>query len=172
MGDWDSHNRAVAKASVEEYLKKVKANIVAKLREVAKMMVDWIDGKFEPIPPYTPGGNDNFPVWFGDMHDATGVGLYVDGRTEYFMPWVSRIAPQSSTNYNGEIWGHEMLQQAITNTASKFPKGIWIILFSAVPYAEKVNVFGSPLGRGIRFFDKSTQELTALILSQMQPMSI
>lgn len=171
MSEWTSHNQAVANKSIEQYLKKVKADIVVRLREVAKMMVDWIDGKFEPIPPYTPGGNNDFPVWFGDLHDATGVGLYMDGRIEYFMPPKKRILPQRSENYTGEIWGHEMLQQAITNTSSKFPKGIWIVLFSAVPYAETINVWGSPLNRGIGFFDKSISELTLLILTQMKPIS-
>lgn len=172
MSEWSAHNRAVISNDIEQYLKKVKDYIITKMREVATTMVNWIDGKFAPVPPYAPGGNSEFPVWWGHLADSTGVGLYIDGRTEYFVPTAIGIKYQKSTNYASQIFGAPMLQQAITNTAAKFPKGIWIILFSAVPYAEKINIFGSPIGRGIGFFDKSIQELTALILSRIQPMSI
>lgn len=163
------HNREVLIKGISQFVKETKAEIVMKLKEVARRMVDFVEGNFTPIPPYRPGGNDDFPVWEGQMRDSTGVGLYVDGRTEYYMPTPKRDGPQHSNNYAGEIWGHEMLQQAITDMASKLPTGIWIVLFSAVPYAYKVNTIGSPRFRGIDYFEKTVDEMTSLILSSITP---
>lgn len=167
---WNAHNMQVVSNGMNLFVAEKKAEIVTKLRAVAKTMVDWIEGQFTPIPPYEPGGNNDFPVWRGHLNDATGIGLYVDGRTEYFMPTSMGIKYQTSEKMPGvKIYGTPFLNQAITDTASRFPEGIWMVLFSAVPYAEDVNTFGSPLGRGVGFFDKSVHEMTSLLLSSLTP---
>lgn len=170
MATWGAHNIKVVANGINLFVAEKKAEVIAKLRAVASMMLAWIEGQFVPMPPYEPGGNSEFPVWRGHLNDATGVGLYVDGRTDYFMPVTREIKHQTSGKMPGvKIYGTQFLRQAITDTASRLPSGIWIVLFSAVPYAEDVNQWGSPIGRGMGFFDKSVSEMTNLLLSNLTP---
>ena len=50
------------------------------------------------------------------------------------------------------IDGSAFLQQAISEASTRFAKGVWFVVFSAVPYAYHIDAHGSPLGRGQDFF--------------------
>lgn len=165
MSEWSAHNQAVVNKSVKDFIAQQKRLLVAKLRKVAKEMLDNVDIGFVR-PPFKPGGSDQFPVWTGQMADSIGLGLYIDGVTEYLMAPKNSIEFQTSGNYQGKIYGHELLQQMITITAAKYPQGIWMVLFTAVPYAQSVDSFGSPADRGVGFFTKLT-EIYSYELTQM-----
>lgn len=154
MGEWTTHNRSVAMTQLQSFLNKKRKTLVSMLRDNADAMVMYVDRGFSPCPPYYGGGTETFPVWEGQMRDSTGVGLYVEGMTNYFMPVPKGNFPQSDTDKGiDNIVGREWLEESISGNTIFFPHGIWITLISAVPYGEKVNREGSPWGRGVGYFD-------------------
>lgn len=163
MGEWTSHNRSLAKSKLQTFLNEKRKQLVSQLRANADAMVMQVDRGFSPIPPYHGGGNEQYPVWEGQMRDSTGVGLYVEGRTEYFMPAPKARNTQFSDNYGNDIVGHELLNESITQGAATHPYGVWLVLYSSVPYAEQVNRVGSPWFRGIGYFDTLKRSLTESI---------
>ena len=75
----------------------------------------------------------------GNLKDATGIGVYSNGVLEKYVPSQIATVPQSSGFHHRneyDSWGHQYLSDAL-EAASKegYGKGIWIVLFSAVPYA-------------------------------------
>lgn len=156
MSEWSAHNQSIIKSKLQTFLNEKRKVLVSMLRAEGESVSMSSDRNFSPCPPYQSkeAGTDNYPVWNAQMRDSTGAGLYIDGRTEYFMPPPKGAGHQSSDNYPHPIFGHEMLEEAITQRASQLPIGIHLVLFSAVPYAEKVNKEGSPWGRGSGYFDR------------------
>ncbi len=164
MNVYHSHNKKVFKIGIENYANKViKAKILEVCKSVAKTIVDEIDYGFS-----IPDGTDLFPVYTANLRDATGVGVYADGVIQYFMPTAKATTTQEYGFQEG-ISGSSLLKQAITNGASRFSRGIWIVLFSTVPYAYGVNVAGSPLMRGIGFFDALKQDLLSEVIVNLMP---
>lgn len=146
----------------------VKPKLVGILNNVADWMVQCVDESFTPFE-YHGGGNDMFPIWESQLRDATGVGVYVDGALTSYKPTARGAEPQtygSDTN----IIGTERLDAALSEAVGEFSSGIWIVLFSAVPYAYKVNVYGSPRGRGIEFFDTLEETLKLEVFANLQPL--
>lgn len=133
-------------------------------------MVGLVDESFRPFE-YYGGGNVIFPVWDSHLRDATGVGIYVDGALTAYKPTRKGLAknPQS---YNGDdnIIGSERLDDALKAASGEFSNGIWIVLFSAVPYAYKVNYEGSPRGRGVEFFDTLEETLKLEVFANLKPL--
>lgn len=166
MSDYTTHNTAVFKRGLNDYSKRViQARIETMLRSVAEKLVYYIDGGF--TPPY---GNKQFPVYTGNLHDATGVGVYIDGRLSAYLP--TAIAVEQQTN-RGEIGidGSIALRNAVQAAASRFSKGMWIVLFSSVSYACKINLQGSTRGRGAGFFDGLGEILFQNVITGLQPIS-
>lgn len=168
MSDYTAHNSKVFKVGLNDYAERViKVKFEAALREVAQKMVDAIDGAFVPFEQYG-GGTTQFPVWQGQLHDATGVGVYIDGRVSSYIPTAKGFDPQFDGEEDG-IVGSERLQQALKSAATQFSKGIWIVLFSAVPYAYKVNEQGSPRHRGQGFFESIKSLLIDDVFAGLKP---
>lgn len=168
MSDYTAHNSKVFKAGVEQYAERViKTKLEAVLREVAQKMVAAIDNAFVPFEQYG-GGTNQFPVWEGQLHDATGVGVYIDGRVSSYIPTTKGFDPQFDGDEDGII-GSERLQQALKSAATQFSKGIWIVIFSATPYAYKVNEHGSPRHRGQGFFDRVKSLLIDDVFAGLKP---
>lgn len=167
MSEHTAHNLKVFKVGVEDFSEHViKAKLVAMLKSVAQDLVNYIDGAFMPWERLI-GGNDNFPVWEGQLHDATGVGVYVDGALASYMPTTKAFEPQY---YEGEVVvGAPRLQAALQAGATTFGKGIWIVLFSAVPYAYQINTYGSRRHRGQDFFEKLRQTLLSDVINGLRP---
>lgn len=141
--------------------KVVKPQLVQILTQKAKMIVSAIDGG-TLIPEYT-----------SNLHDATGIGIYVDGHIEKFMP-TKKATKMAKSGFGGvnhyKIDGSEFLNQAISEAGGRFSKGIWFVIFSAVPYAYHIDNNGSPIGRGKDFFKTISDMSIDEILSGIKPL--
>ena len=131
----------------------VKPKLEAMLRKLAQDTVSYIDGAFSPIPPHAPGGNELFPVWEGQLRDATGCAVYIDGRVSSFIP-TSKARYKQSDKVSGivDIVGSVFLKNAINLASSRFTKGLWIVIFSATPYAFRIDAGGSKSNRRLEAY--------------------
>ena len=147
MKNYASHNKMVFKSTLEDAKYRISRPLLtAKLRKIAVDMVDEIDDSIWV-------NDDTFPKWTSNLPDSTGIAVYDYGTITSFIP------PQYATKaqkygYIQDIWGSQYLKDFINESAGKFSKGIWIVLFSAVPYAGLINEVGSPWPwvRGENFF--------------------
>lgn len=176
MSQYDAHSSNVFSAGLKRFAElQIKPKLLTMCKEVAQQLVLSIDDYFgEFNPPAVPAaGTTQFPVWFGQLHDATGVGVYCDGALSSFLPTKKALdsQPQSHNGITGII-GSEWLQEALSNASSEFATGIWIVLFSSVPYAYKINTQGSPRGRGVGFFEALKQTLLNDVLVGLQPVAL
>lgn len=125
------HNLEIIKKRCRHYLEvEKKAELVAMLSSVAQKLVDYIENDAR-IPEYS-----------SNLRDATGVGVYMNGALASYVPTKKATKKQKSGfHYRNEygIDGAEYLSQAISDAATSFSDGIWIVLFSAVPYAYFLN---------------------------------
>lgn len=151
-----------------------KRMIIDMLKKCAQRIVDAVDGRFTPWPPELPhGGSVEYPVWVGQMHDATGVGIYDDGKVIQYLPTKKALdsQPQMDAAHNDYgIIGNQRLREAIQAGITQFSEGLWIVLFCAVPYANIVNTKGSPWDRGAGFFDKFADGLMEDVLRGLKAM--
>ncbi len=170
MANYTAHNSRVFKAGLKDYADSViTPKLEAVLRDVAQRMVNAIDRVFEPFEQHG-GGTKQFPVLEGQLHDATGVGVYINGRLSSYLPTKKGFDEQVHEGETGII-GSERLQQALNTAVSQFSEGIWIVLFSAVPYAYKVNTVGSPRHRGIGFFERTKSLLIDDVFAGLRPIA-
>lgn len=140
---YQSQNLSVLKEGVKMFVKNVaQPQLVSILRQKAQEVVRLIDSGL--IPEYT-----------ANLHDATGCAVYTDGATSAFIP-TKRAQKQGKSGFDGVnhygIDGSAFLQQAISEASTRFAKGVWFVVFSAVPYAYHIDAQGSPKGRGQDFF--------------------
>ena len=158
-------NEAVIRVGVEAYLvKTIKPKIVSMLRDVAQRIVDTING----VPPT---GTITYPVLTGNMLDATGVAIYDDGATISYLP-TKRATKTTHTGLGGgvkDIDGSLCLQDAIVKGQTTYADGLWIVLFSATPYAFHIDEAGSPIGRGQDFFKNLKQEIYDDVVAGLKP---
>ena len=145
MKNYASYNKMVFKSTLEDAKYRISRPLLtAKLRKIAVDMVDEIDGNLW-------NNDDTFPIWTSNLHDSTGLAVYDYGAIASFIPPQYAAVAQKYGNIQ-DIWGSQYLKDFINESAGKFSKGIWIVLFSAVPYAGLVNAYGSPWERGEDFF--------------------
>lgn len=175
MGNFTSQNSSVFHAGTKNYIEHVvKPKLEAMLRKLAQDTVFYIDCAFVPIPPYAnedgEGGNDKFPVWEGQLRDATGCAVYIDGRVSSFIP-TSRGRYLQHDDESGieNIDGTEFLKNAIELASTRFIKGLWIVLFSAVPYAFRINTEGSPWDRGKGYFETIKNVTVQRVIEGLKP---
>lgn len=166
MSGYEAHNSKVFNAGLNDYAERVvKAKLEAMLRGVAEKLVAYIDGGFTP-----PHGNMQFPVDTGNLHDATGVGVYIDDRLSSYLPTAIAVEQQTDKGEIG-IDGSIALRNAVQAAATLFAKCVWIVLFSTVPYAYRINTQGSMRGRGVGFFDGLGEVLFQNVITGLQPIS-
>lgn len=164
MADYTTHNSKVFKAGLKAFTEHdIKAKLEQMLRNVAERLVAYIDGGFTP-----PTGTWQFPVDTSNLHDATGVGVYIDGRLSSYVPTARANYQQTNKGEIG-IDGAINLRLALNAATAQFSSGIWIVLFSAVSYAYKINTQGSPRGRGVGFFDALGESLFQNVITGLQP---
>lgn len=157
MGKFSGENAKTFKSLVQKYVENdVKSVLVGILKKVAEDMVKTIDRAFT-----MPLGTDEFPVWSANLRDATGVGIYCDGVVQYFCP--TKRASQGIKRGKGPF-GATLLQQTILNGAAEYSKGVWLVLFSSVPYAFYIDKNGSVIGRGVGFFKSLENHIAAQII--------
>lgn len=166
MSTHATHNAKVFKAGLKDFAEReIKTRIESMLRSVAQKLVSYIDGGFTP-----PSGTRQFPVYTGNLHDATGVGVYVDGRLSSYVPTAIAVEQQTDKAQIG-IDGSISLRLALQAATTKFAKGMWIVLFSTVPYAYKINTEGSAWGRGAGYFDSLGEILFQNVITGLQPIA-
>ena len=124
---WMRSNQKLIERRIDEVGNNSLARLLDVLDTVAQDVMEYIDSQ-KVIPIYT-----------GNLKDATGIGVYRNGVLKRYVPSKIATRPQSSGFHHRneyDIWGHQYLSDAL-EAASKegYGKGIWIILFSAVPYA-------------------------------------
>lgn len=175
MSDYTAQNMKAFSEGVKIHIEsQITPKLTAMLERVAATMVQIADASFEPFYGYDPhapfGGNNQFPVWHGQLHDANGVAVYINGKTVSFMPTKRAKVPQSYGSIKN-IVGHDWLKIAIDEGAARFSKGIWIVLFSAVPYAYDVNTWSSPIGRGMGYFERFKADLLNDVLNGLKPIA-
>ena len=124
---WMRSNQKLIERRIDEVGNNSLARLLNVLYTVAQDVMEYIDSQ-KVIPIYT-----------GNLKDATGIGVYSNGVLEKYVPSQIATVPQSSGFHHRneyDIWGHQYLSDAL-EAASKedYSKGIWIVLFSAVPYA-------------------------------------
>lgn len=145
MSKFHSHNIAVVTLGLKQFTKEVATReVMTRLRRIASSIVDYIDAHFKFEDP-------QFPEYTANMHDATGVAIYNDGVLESYTP-IQRASVAQKTAIDEDEWGYQELANAIRVGATKYSKGIWLVLFCASSYAEKVEDIGSPANRGQGFF--------------------
>lgn len=171
MGNFTAQNSSVFHAGTKNYIEHVvKPKLEAMLRKLAQDTVSYIDGAFVPVPPYAPGGNDLFPVWEGQLRDATGCAVYIDGRISSFIPTSKgRYKQHDAESGITDIVGSEFLKNAIELASTRFTKGLWIVLFSAVPYAFRINTKGSPWDRGKGYFETIKNVTVQRVIEGLKP---
>ena len=72
MSNYMAHNSKVFSAGLRKFADGIKLKIADMLKSVAQTIVGVIDGNFAP-----PEGTEQFPIWSNNLHDATGIGVYV-----------------------------------------------------------------------------------------------
>lgn len=134
--------------------------LVGVLKQKAQQLVAAIDG-----------GTHDIPIYLGHLHDATGCAVYAGGTVQSFIP-TKRATKLGKSGFDGVnhygINGHAFLQQAISEASTRFAKGVWLVIFSAVPYAFHINASGSPKGRGRNFFNRITSLTVDEILAGLR----
>ena len=114
-------------------------------------------------------GTDQFPIYSGELAASTGAAIYCNGVFDSFVPNTGRINPPFDEQ-GAEVDGTALLQSAIAAGATQYTKGIWIVLYSTVPYAVRINLKGSPwLGRGMAFFDVLKHVIIDAIMNEIEP---
>ena len=124
---WIKANQKLIERKIDEVGNGALNRLLNVLYTAAQDVMDYIDSQ-KVIPIYT-----------GNLKDATGIGVYRNGVLKRYVPSQIATRPQSSGFHHRnvyDIWGHQYLSDAL-EAASKedYSKGIWIVLFSAVPYA-------------------------------------
>lgn len=166
MVDYTAHNSKVFKAGIKCFAEsRISPKLEAMLRNVAEQLVAFIDGGFTP-----PAGTRQFPVYTGNLHDATGVGVYVNGWLSSYIPTAIAVEQQTD-RAQVAIDGSINLRNALRGATAQFATGIWIVLFSTVPYAYKINTEGSKWERGAGFFDELGKTLLQNVITGLQPIA-
>lgn len=143
---------------------------------VQPQLVDVLRRKADELVSALDSGSYDIPVYLGHLHDATGCAVYADGALNYFRPTAKKATGKlgksgfDGVNHYG-IDGSAFLQQAVSEASTRFAKGVWFVIFSAVPYAYHINASGSPLGRGQNFFDRIANTTVNEILAGLRPIA-
>ena len=162
MKNYASHNKMVFKSTLEDAKYRISRPLLtAKLRKIAVDMVDEIDDSIWV-------NDDTFPKWTSNLHDSTGIAVYDYGAITSFIPPQYAIEPQEYEDIQN-IWGSQYLKDFINENAGKFSQGIWIVLFSAVPYAGLINEVGSPWPwvRGENFFGLLKEMFADIVFNKL-----
>ena len=153
---WMPHNIEVIKKKCSHFLvQEVKPQLTVILNNVAQAVLDYIE-QMTSLPQYT-----------GNLHDATGVGIYVDGQLSSYVPTKIATKFQSSGfHYRNEykIDGSLYLQSALKDATTEFSDGVWIVVFSAVPYAFYIQE------RPEQYFSEISEALLREIYQKLAPL--
>lgn len=166
-------NPSVSGYQAQNLNRMMKGLLVFTNRTVKPMLANVLTAKAQELVAFIDGGA-NIPEYLSHLHDATGCGVYVDGVVKAFIP-TKRATKLGKSGLDGvnhyNIDGSAFLQKAISEASSRFAKGIWFVIFSAVPYAFHINNSGSPAGRGQGFFDRVVNTTIDDIVAGLKPIT-
>ena len=146
MSDFSGKNIALVTLRMKQFAEKeAKREVLKRMRRIAQYMVDYIDSNFAD-------DSQQFPQLTSNLHDATGLAIYDNGRLESYIPTQRATEAQMSPS-GGEEWGTQELANVIRQGVTMYSKGLWLVLFSASSYAEQIEDIGSPRSRGQGFFE-------------------
>lgn len=139
--------------------------------DVAQRLINLLDDAAIDIISYidaisTETGQDGLPLFTGAMHDATGIGIYYQGILVGIRKPERKynLEPTIEVDFNPET----VLDIALKNTGIKTNNGIWMVIFSAAPYAMEVDIKGTyaktPRGEG--FFSEKIIPYAETVVSQ------
>lgn len=149
------------KAAAEQVEKNILKLCQAAIAELYKVHSDGFKGE---------RGTHQFPKWSGALAASTGAAIYCNGVFDSFVPNVAANIEVQYDEYGNEIDGRALLESAIAAGATQYTKGIWIVLYSTVPYAAKINLEGSAIiHRGIAFFDRLKHVIIDAIMNGIEP---
>lgn len=114
-------NLSIFNKGVREYAKTIELKIESVLARVAEDVVIYIEGAAA------------IPVQTGNLQDSTGIGIYRNGSLRKYVP--VKIAQEQR---DGK-WGSDELLKALSMASTDFTTGVWICLFSTMPYAIKID---------------------------------
>lgn len=103
------------------YSIRMENKILSLLLDVADDLVYWIEG------------SKSIPVATGNLQDSTGVGVYYNGTLRKFNPTQIASVPRDG------LWGTMELSKALELASTDFNSGLWIVIFSTMPYAMKID---------------------------------
>lgn len=141
-------NREVVAYNMKMFIsKKVERDIIRILERVAEQIYE----------------SCSVPYDTGNLQDSTGIGIYHGDVLRRFVPNQSAEVSRSNIYPAGlttrdNIWGHNMLQEAINKGAMRYSNDYYLVIFSAMPYASLVNLRTD-------YFDAITAGLRPLIVS-------
>lgn len=121
-----SNNIQMFNGGIYAFVKRWKARAFEVLSKVADDVIIFIEG----------GGT--IPVYTGNLQDSTGIGIYIDGVLSKFKP-ISIATGAQRSDEGKTVIGSTELDRALELGATRFNTGVWIVLFSSVPYAFKVE---------------------------------
>lgn len=130
---WVGHNNKVFQKAIAEHRTKLEVKLQKMCRELADEVRLFIEAF---------GEMDHMPYYTANLADGTGVGVYLNGQLMAYVPTQNATEPQE---YEGieNIWGIEYLVDALMAAETDYPKGIWCVLFSTVPYAIEIDREGT-----------------------------
>ena len=130
---WVGHNNKVFQKAIVEHRRRLEVKFQKMFNKLANDIVDFIEGF---------GAMEGMPYFTANLADGTGVGVYLNGQLMAYMPTQNATEPQ---DYEGieNIWGHDYLYDALWAAETDYPKGIWCVLFSTVPYAIEIDRDGA-----------------------------
>lgn len=114
-------NISVFNKGVRDYAKRLELRVESVLSKVAEDVVIYIES------------GAAIPVQTGNLQDSTGVGIYRNGSLRKYIP--VKIAQEQR---DGK-WGSDELLKALSMASTDFVSGVWICLFSTMPYAMKID---------------------------------
>lgn len=144
MGKFTSHNLSV----IEKRIGKAKTSraFTNQIGQVLAGVADWVLGK----------AYNEIPVDTWNLMEGTGIGVYVNGILTSFR--YDELATQPRDGH----WGRDTLTKALSAGASRFANGVWIVAFSTMPYAAKVDEWSG------FFSEVIVEELEDLVLSEFK----
>lgn len=87
---------------------------------------------------------EQIPFDTGNLHDSTGIGIYVNGVLTAF-----RYQRAANVNRDGK-WGYMELNRAFAAGAMQYSSGVWLVAFSTMPYAAKIDELTEYFSEGFR----------------------
>lgn len=134
---WAKQNDKVFAKCVKEYSEKLQQRIHQVCYEFALHVFEYIsDTTFNE-------GDGNMPYYSGNMRDSTALGVYFNGSlTAYIPPSSATRAQRYDEEAITDIWGKVWISDVLATTQD-YQKGLWVVLYSAVPYAMKIEEKGS-----------------------------